>query len=211
MRILEPADIRDGRRQKTNEEGVFGVERERVGDEEAAARAERQTVHVLVLGGVGTHAIGVGDDRNLGGVADRDGADPPRRRQVALHQHRRDAEHVADVVEAVARVVDRQQRRDVDVEVEQVADGVGVFGAVQPAEDRAARIGLGGGGAIELADEKRARSASCVAVSGRGMPCGGIEPVPSFRTTFSSGSAFAATFVKSMPSSARPPVFVRSL
>ena len=38
---------------------------------------------------------------------------------------------------------------DVDVEREQIADGVGVLGAVQPVKQRAARIRRGGRRAVE--------------------------------------------------------------
>ena len=65
------------------------------------------------------------------GRADREPADLLRRRDVAVEQRRRE---VADrhVVEAVAGLVGRQQRRDVDVERQQVADGVLVLGSRQP-------------------------------------------------------------------------------
>ena len=74
------------------------------------------------------------------GIADGEAADLCGGRDVRLHQRRRHAEHVGDVVEAVARVVARQQRRGVDRQIEQVADGVGVFGAVQAMQRRCARI-----------------------------------------------------------------------
>ena len=64
-------------------------------------------------------------------VAHRQPADLPRRRQIALGQHRRHRQHVGDVVEAVAGVVGRQEHPGVDLEREQVADGVGVLGPVQ--------------------------------------------------------------------------------
>ena len=77
---------------------------------------------------------------------------------------------------------------------------------------RMARPGSGLAAAARSSSPARKEtSASCVPLSGRGIPCGGIDPVPSLRTTFSSGSAFAATCAKSMPSRARLPVFVRSL
>ena len=50
-----------------------------------------------------------------------------------------------------------------------------------------------------------------VALSGRGIPCGGMEPVPSLRMTFSSVSACAETLDKSRFSSVNPPVFSFSL
>ena len=63
--------------------------------------------------------------------------------QVPLHQHRRHREHVADVVEPVARVVLRKVVGRTEVDAEQIADGVVVFGAVQPPDRHPARIGHG--------------------------------------------------------------------
>ena len=53
------------------------------------------------------------------------------RGHVSLDERGRDAEHVGDVVEPGRGVVWRQQRADIDVEREQIANGVRVFGAVQ--------------------------------------------------------------------------------
>ena len=86
-------------------------------------------------------------------IADRQGADLLGRRQIALLQRRRDAQHVGDIVEAVRRIVGRQQRRDVDVEREHVADRVGVLGAVQAMEHRPAGIGRRRRRPIQLALE----------------------------------------------------------
>ena len=78
-------------------------------------------------------------------VADRHPRDARRRRGVRLEQRRRDRQRAGDVVEAVARVVRRQQRRDVDLEVEQVANRVGVLGPIQPVQHHRARAGRAGG------------------------------------------------------------------
>jgi hypothetical protein len=80
-----------------------------------------------------------------------EGGDLPGRGQIALLQRRRHAEHVGDVVEAVGRVVWRQQRRHVDVERQQVADGVLVLRAIQPVQHRPPGIGT----AERLAIERR--------------------------------------------------------
>ena len=78
------------------------------------------------------------------GLPDRQPADLLRRRQISFEQRRRQIAH-RHVVEAVARLVAGQQRRDVDVEREQIADGVLVFGPVEPAERvGSARIRLRG-------------------------------------------------------------------
>jgi hypothetical protein len=132
----------------------------KMGDKKAAARSKRKSVEVLVLGGVGPDAIRFGDDGNLRGIPNRNGADSPRRRQIALHQYWRHAEHVADIVEAVAGIVDGKQSRHVDVEVEKIADGVGVFGTVQTTENCAPGIGIGGGGAISSPRERNERVVS---------------------------------------------------
>ena len=89
------------------------------------------------------HAIRRRDRDRCDGSPTASAADLRGRRDVALDQRRRDAEHVGDVVEAGRRIVGRQQRADVDVEREQIADGVRVLGAVQPVQRRRAGIGIG--------------------------------------------------------------------
>jgi hypothetical protein len=65
-------------------------------------------------------------------IADGEPADLRSCVRIALDQHRGNAERTCDVIESVARIVARQQLLGVDVEREQVVDGVGVFGAVEP-------------------------------------------------------------------------------
>ena len=60
------------------------------------------------------------------------------RAQVAHHQGRRERLDVGDVVEAAADRVRRQERIDVDVQIEQIADETGVFGSVETLERPAA-------------------------------------------------------------------------
>ena len=76
--------------------------------------------------------LGPGDDRLL---ADRLGG-----LQVFFHQDRREAEHVADVVEAVADIVGREVVGRMEVDPDQVADRIVVFGAVEPADRDASRV-----------------------------------------------------------------------
>jgi len=59
--------------------------------------------------------------------------------QVAFEQRRRQFAR-ADVVEAMTDVIFGKERRGVDLEVQQIADGVVILGAVEPAE----RIGAPG-------------------------------------------------------------------
>ena len=66
------------------------------------------------------------------------------RREVALQQHRREREHVADVIEPVAHVVRREVLRRVEVDPDEVANGVVVLVAVEPPHRHPAGVGLGG-------------------------------------------------------------------
>ena len=129
---------------------VLAVHREVVLDRQPAPRAERQVVaDPLVLAQV---LVDLEDLRGRleRGIAHRQPGDLARGGQVPLGQHRRDRQHVGDVVEAEARIVRRQQRSLVDVEREQVADGVGVLGPVQPVHGVApAGVGTLGGGRVD--------------------------------------------------------------
>ena len=78
----------------------------------AAARAERQPLDVIVLLRVGRDPIDLVIDRRQR-RADGEPADRLGGREIALHQRRREPQHAGDVVEAVARVVGRQEIRDV--------------------------------------------------------------------------------------------------
>ena len=174
-------------------------------DQNAAARAQRQAFDVLGLRKISGHTIG---DRGGTGqhIPDRQTADLGGRRRVALDQRRRNGQRVGDIVEAFARIVGGKKRRGVDIDREQVANGVGVFGAIQTMESRECR------GLVWRArrDPARASSlvanASSVARSGRGMPPGGIMPARTLRTTFSQVSASGPGCARSSLSSIRPAV-----
>ena len=154
---------------------ILAVERQRAVDQQAADRAERQALDVAVLRRVLPHAEQLADRRRAR-VAERQRADALGRGEIAFEQHRRDAEHVGVVVEAGARIVGRQQRRDVDLERQQIANRVGVLGAVQPVRQRPARIRRRRA-RRDRASSRATRPAPCaLAASGRGMPAGGIMP-----------------------------------
>ncbi len=132
---------------------VLGIGREVVIDSHAAARAERQTGQALLLRTVVGHAEPVDVDERRR-RADGEPADLVGCGEIALEQRRRELQHARDVVEAVARLVGRQELGDLDVEVQQIADGVAVLGAVQAVERlRAAGVRTRGGCRIELAFE----------------------------------------------------------
>ena len=124
-------------------QNVLGVEREIVPNRNSAGRIERQIV---------AHPLESGRDRSLTAgfaarferlfhrlhrrIADCQPGDLARRRQIAVQQRRRKRKDVAVVVEPVARIVHRQQRAGVHIQLEDVADGVAVFRAVQPVDCR---------------------------------------------------------------------------
>ena len=103
-------------------------------------------------------------------------------------------------------VVRRQQRGDVGVDAQKVADGVLVLGAIQPVEGvDAAGIGVGGRCPIDLGLEvvdKRLRPSRV-----RSRPAGRRHRVRrSFRITRSQTSGSAPAFATSGVSSARLPL-----
>jgi hypothetical protein len=152
MRMLEPAHRAEIRAEQLHLEEVLAVERDVALEHEAADGAERQPLDVPRLRRVLPHAVDLAHRRRLR-VANRERADAAGRRQVAFEQHGRDAEDVGDVVESGTRVVRGKQRRRIDLEVEQVADGVGVLGAIEPMDERAAGIRPCTGGGIQTAFE----------------------------------------------------------
>ena len=125
-------------------------------------------------------------------VADRQAADLHRRGDVALNQRRRHGERLGDVVEALARAVGRQQRVHVDVEREQIADRVGVLGAVQPMQRRRDEARRWDRRLCRAAPRAPRRSRRAPRVPAARAPLGGIMPVLIFLTTFSHVSASGA-------------------
>ena len=127
-------------------------------------------------------------------VADGAPADLGRRRHVARHQPGRHRQHVADVVEAVARIVGRQQRAPIDLQPQQVAHGVRVFRPVEdggPAPASPDSAPLPPRGPAPSPGARRAtRRWRRPAGAGRRAASG---PVRSLRTTFSHTSGSRAT------------------
>ena len=120
---------------------VLGILREVVTEADATSSAEAQAVHFVLLRIVRGHAIG--EPHDLGVGADGQAAHTPGGGQVLFEQRRRDAQHAGDVVEAVALVIGRQQVHDVDLQVEQIAHGVAVLGAVQAVDRLVSRVRRG--------------------------------------------------------------------
>ena len=148
-RFSQARDIPAQIARKPDLDVVVAVLRERVGHRRAAARADRQTGHMIFLRQIGRQPNGVGLQRRLC-AADRETADFLRGRNVAVQERRRKIAD-RDVVEAVSAVIRWQQRRGVDVERQQVSDGVLIFGSIQATERlRATGVRFGGGSRIEL-------------------------------------------------------------
>ena len=138
-RVAQAADIAAAVARQQHLDVVLPVLRERVRHEHAAASADRQPRHVLFLGRVRGHPDHGALDRLLT-RPDSQPANLARGRNVAVEQCGRQVAH-GHVVEAVAALVRGQERRRVDIESQQVADGVLVLGAVEaPERLRAARI-----------------------------------------------------------------------
>ena len=101
--------------------------------------------HPLAPRAVVATELGAGDDANghglgHGGHGLRD--DRLGRLDVLFQQQRRDREHVADIVEPVARVVGRKFLVGAEVDPHQVADRVAVLDPVEPAQRDPARVGI---------------------------------------------------------------------
>ena len=88
------------------------------------------------------------------GVADGERADFQGGGEVVFLKGGREAQGVGDVVETVRGVVGGKKRGGVDVEIEKIANGVGVLGAIEAMKDGAAGVGVSGSGVVELRFER---------------------------------------------------------
>ena len=121
---------------------VLAVGRELVLHDHPAAGAEGHAFDVIILIGVFRHAVGGLD----GGadVADRQAADFAGGGNVAFEQRRRNAQRARDVIEAARGIVGGQELARVDVDVQQIPNRVGVFGAVHAMQSGRRNMELGG-------------------------------------------------------------------
>ena len=170
LRLGESFDVLVPIARQANLKLVDRMLRERVSEDRAATSSERQPFEVILLREIrGQH-----DDvtrRRRERAADRGPAHFLRRREIPLEQRRRQLA-VAHVVEPVTRIVFGQQRRHVNVERKDVADGVLILDAAQTPEGVGpSRIRTSARGAVERALEMRGE---CVVggVIGSGHPDG---------------------------------------
>ncbi len=135
-------------------EDVLGIGREVVRDLHTAAGAERHAFEMIVLGHLDRNLVGrrrYHRVRIAEGVVGHAQGDS----EIALEQHRRRRQHLGDVIEAVVAAVTRQQRREIGLDAEQIADRIGVLGAIQAMHLRRRRVRRLAGCRVERADERR--------------------------------------------------------
>ena len=132
VRLAQPLDLFVAVAGEPDLNLILAVARECVLQQCAAARARRQPFDVLFLREVGAKAKGVAARLAIW-RADREPADFLGGGDVAVQQRRGE---FADchVIEAMTGVVFRQQRGGIDVQRQQIADGVLVFSAIEPTE-----------------------------------------------------------------------------
>ena len=121
---------------------VLAVGRKEIRNRGPAPRTERQVlVHAVFLHHPLVDPVLV--EIRGPGATDHESADLAGRRQIPLHEQGRDREDVRIVVEPMdVGVVSRQQRPRIDLEAEQVADGVDVLGPIQTMDCGPAGIGM---------------------------------------------------------------------
>ena len=162
-------------RHVADRELVFSVRGEVVLDDEAAARAERHARQMMLLPARAGSTVRRQRDDHVRGVAvlRRDGQrrgiadclerDRARGVDVLIDERRRHLERVRVVVEVALDVVLGEQRCRIDLEREQVADGVRVLAAVQAAQRDTTGRSLTGG-RVDLAGEPRREAVQRLAV-----------------------------------------------
>src|SRR6187431_427833 len=145
MGPLEPFHISEDVTQQHDIDLVFGIQRKVVLDQQSATCAQRQAFNVPVLSAVRRSSIDL-RNRNERRIPDGHSADLASRGEILLEQRWGDLQYVRDVVEAVAFVIGRQQLFDVNLNVEEIANGIAVFRAVEAVKRRSPGLGTRTGG-----------------------------------------------------------------
>src|SRR5215471_14998919 len=98
---------------------------------DSATRAEREIfAGTVVLDAVFVGIIN-GNGRADRGISQGKTADLACRGHISFQQQRRYGEDVANIVEAISRIIGRKQLVGVDIDREQVTNGIREFGAVE--------------------------------------------------------------------------------
>ncbi len=109
---------------------ILAVRGEVVLDYRSATSPERQAVAVVLLGSCSLHGVGSGHGTRAS-IAQPLTCYLLGRRQVLVHERRGDLQRRGDVVESVVRLIPRQQRRGIDVQIQQIGDRVRILAPVQ--------------------------------------------------------------------------------
>ena len=141
MLVLQPAHRTEIGPEQARLDHVLAFERQRDVCEHAADGSDRQPFDVTVLRCVLADAERFTPDAAFW-IANGQRTDLSRCREIPLEQHRRYAQHIGDVVEAVRGVVSGQERRRIDLECQQVTNRIAVLGSIQPVHERPTRIGM---------------------------------------------------------------------
>ena len=149
---------------------VLAIGRKNVSDNGAAAGAKRRAVDMLDLRERLRNVIGL-DDGTHARISDRGAADLARGPHVAFHQRGRNSQNVGDIVEPLTAIVRGQQRIYIDLKAQQVANRIGVLGAIEPVQGWPSRIGVRHGKLIQFGFQR-----SC-----KGGQNGGLWPGSSRR------------------------------
>ena len=141
LRVLQPVDIPGITTREVDLDVMLAVLRERVRNEHPAARADGESRYMPLLRDIGRDANDVALKRGLR-APDCQRADFLRSRNVSVQKSRG---QVADrhVVEAVTAFIGGQERCGVDVDGQEISDGVLILGSIEtPQRFRAAWIRL---------------------------------------------------------------------
>ncbi len=121
---------------------VFAIQRKIVMHQNPADGPQGQPFHVLVLRKVLANAEGGAGSLGVG-ISHRQRADARRGGQITLLERWRKTQDIGHIVEAVGRIVGRQQRGGVHVEREKIANCIGVLGAIHAVKQGTPRVRLG--------------------------------------------------------------------
>ncbi len=142
VRLVQPFHVFVAIPREAHLDLVVPRHRKVVGDQGPAPRPERKPLHPLFLGSVARQADHP-QLRRARIAAHRQAADLPGRRDITIQQGRGKTAH-RDVVEAVTRLVLRQQFGNVHLQAQEIANGVLILGAGQTAN----RVGAAGIGSL---------------------------------------------------------------
>ncbi len=129
LRIPQALDVPGIAAREQDLDVVLAVLRERVTSRHPATRADRESRDMVFLRDVGRDANDVALQRRLR-AADRQPADLLRGRDVSVQQRRGQVAD-RDVVEAVTAFIGGQERGGVEVEGQQIPDGVLILGTIE--------------------------------------------------------------------------------